>query len=1078
MFLDSSAIDAPWCPNQFLREKKRQYRRPHQWLRESVTCNRFRLLIGGLCLMAGILPAMPAVADPFTVAVVPSDDPALATPVDRADSLTTAQIEAMVRRAVDLAGGLASVLPDTARLVVLKGNIGARPNTVGVVTDARVVRAVALLVHEAAPDARIYIAAGSGSWISPDLVGTVPVSLHFTLDDFHRSRMYDGFRAAGFREVERELQDRGIDIECFDLNFDRAVFFSVPGGGMAAPRYAIAASILEADAWIDIPVAKTHGAKITAAMKNMYGLLPGHIYGWNKGRGTDVMDGIPHAPRIVDESFVDLMLITEPDFVVTDLIRGSEGGAFNDTYRRSNIIVAGRSPIAADLVTARLMGFNPDDLEFAELAARRGRGPGEYARVDVQGAAVEPLVTRWIKAGRDYNGEWQEQADYGKSPRRWSLLGPVALDHSFGDMPTLRPHPGVDGWSDPVWFGHDRIDLDRHFDDPTRCAVYAWTDFTMPEDGEVRLWLGADEGLQVWIDGESVYKVGRRSSRRRGHRLGQIRLPWSLSAGEHQLVLRVDQGRGAFEFSFNICEPIDDVRFAGNSYFGVRYHLPATSGPEQVVAAEDRWSDEGESTRDGGPLELFFDPTNDDLAPDSLAVLEPPLPTTRADFIGLAAHLAGADVAEPVLDALGQIPFGMAPIGLDAILDDSIPLEETYGPDTDTILNWLGLDYWSAYGHPPERTQATIRGLLARGHIPMRGEGRDFFPLLGYREGQDGFELLIARGGDHSWDWADGWWNATWRGGTIWNPVFYPAVVGESLEAEALIDTLATVALAMARQPLLEAEDPLRGAVTFPVGLAAWDESVIRWERLPLTPAWGATGRNRQLLSWLRRRHLEPLATSRQTAAALFSWAADATPDGVRQQFLLDAASGYMKAAQELQDLSRRVPQQPWGLLQEGDGERLLHLPSTRDIMAEARAGERLALTALAQMLGQGPLPGIRLDPLATPSPRQRLATIRATKGLGIHYITLQGDRVRVQDFEATDDRDLQVDLTAPIPAESGWQLEIQRLQGEGAYRLVRRPSAENGWRAEVRLQDENRAWSEAGLELVLWACRLPDDDG
>ena len=118
------------------------------------------------------------------------------------------------------------------------------------------------------------------------------------------------------------------------------------------------------------------------------------------------------------------MLITEPDFVVTDLIRGSEGGAFNDTYRRSNIIVAARDPIAADLVTARLMGFNPDDLEFAELAARRGHGPGQYAHVDVRGALVEPLVTRWIKAGGSYTGEWQEQADYGKSPRRWSLYGP------------------------------------------------------------------------------------------------------------------------------------------------------------------------------------------------------------------------------------------------------------------------------------------------------------------------------------------------------------------------------------------------------------------------------------------------------------------------------------------------------------------------------------------------------------------------------------------------------------------------------------------------------------------------------
>ena len=44
-------------------------------------------------------------------------------------------------------------------------------------------------------------------------------------------------------------------------------------------------------------MAKTHGAKITAAMKNHLGILPGHIYGWNKGGGTERRPaGIP-TPR-------------------------------------------------------------------------------------------------------------------------------------------------------------------------------------------------------------------------------------------------------------------------------------------------------------------------------------------------------------------------------------------------------------------------------------------------------------------------------------------------------------------------------------------------------------------------------------------------------------------------------------------------------------------------------------------------------------------------------------------------------------------------------------------------------------
>ena len=41
---------------------------------------------------------------------------------------------------------------------------------------------------------------------------------------------------------------------------------------------------------------------------------------------------------------------------------------------------------------------------------------------------------------------------------------------------------------------------------------------------------------------------------------------------EHDLLVRVEQREGMFGFSFNICEPIDDERYAGNRYPGVRYH--------------------------------------------------------------------------------------------------------------------------------------------------------------------------------------------------------------------------------------------------------------------------------------------------------------------------------------------------------------------------------------------------------------------------------------------------------------------------------------------------------------------------
>ena len=374
--------------------------------------NRVRPIL--LLALLAQFPSSPAAAQPFEVGVVPSDDESLAAPAARTDSLTADQVLRMVRRAVDLVGGMEAFVPDTARWVAIKPNVTIpEPSGSGIVTDARVVRAVAILVHETAPGARISIAEGAGGWMSPSLKDSTD----------QKYRLADGFEIAGHRATVRELRQRGVDIECVDLNFDRPVRLAPRGGGLADSDYDIAATIVEADAWINCPVAKTHGAKITAAMKNHLGILPGHIYGWNKGSGTERRPaGIPHAPRVQDECWVDLWGLTEVDLNVVDMIAGSEGGAFGGTPRRANTIVAGADPVATDLVVARLMGFNPDDFEFADLAWQQGRGPGVYENIRVLGGDLESLAMRYVKAGIDYGGgDWAEQANYGMGPRRWTL---------------------------------------------------------------------------------------------------------------------------------------------------------------------------------------------------------------------------------------------------------------------------------------------------------------------------------------------------------------------------------------------------------------------------------------------------------------------------------------------------------------------------------------------------------------------------------------------------------------------------------------------------------------------------------
>ncbi|MFC1526121.1 DUF362 domain-containing protein [Candidatus Latescibacterota bacterium] len=515
------------------------------------------------------------------VSLVASDDGELAAPAARDQTLSAEQIEDMVRRAVDLIGGMSAVVADTAHLVAIKPNITiAQPSGSGIITDARIIRAVAILVHEVAPEARILITEGPGGWVSEETQEKHGMKIPF-LWDLLGGMTADGFEVGGYRVVAEELRGRGMDIACFDINFDEPVALKPDHGGLHDEEYIVASTIVEADAWINCPVMKTHGTKITCAMKNQYGILPGAIYGISKSSGTEHHGPLPHDPGVMDEIMVDLWMLTDMDLNVVDGIVGHEAGGLTDGEPiRTNMVLASRNPVAADLTAAYLMGFNPDDMEFAELAHRVGRGPRSFEQVEVRGRDAETLRQRFKKAGDAYKfvlfgGKWTHHANFGMGPRYWSLLGPLPREHTFSEEEILGiwPVPGAEGWSPVTWFGHDMIDLDDHFDDPDHCAVYAFTRFTMPTSDDVHYWVGSDEGLTVWIDGEQVYE----HQGRRIHTLGMDRVPGHLEAGEHRLLVRAGQRRGKYEFSFNICEAIEDDDYAGNRYPGVKYY-PTASG--------------------------------------------------------------------------------------------------------------------------------------------------------------------------------------------------------------------------------------------------------------------------------------------------------------------------------------------------------------------------------------------------------------------------------------------------------------------------------------------------------------------
>jgi uncharacterized protein (DUF362 family) len=527
------------------------------------------------------------------VCIVRSDFPELADPVAPTSELTYGQVEQMVRKAVAL-GELERMIhkaeaerSDASLWVVIKPNIvELKKRGSGVITDWRVVKAIITVVHEIAPKARITIAEG-GAWIPPERTDV--------REQIPWGRIGDGFEIAGYRQLLEDDELSGIRLDIVDLNFDEPVETPVPGKWHARETYFIPKTILDCDVLIDVPVLKITGtAGMTVAMKNFVGIAPGMVYGWAKMRGYPPGSGnpgIPHSDAILDETIVDLTSLSGVDFCVVDAIVAMERAKTDEDGGRPvrmNTIVAGADVVAVDAVCARLMGMNPDDIEHVTLGHAKGLGIGRLSDIRVVGQRIGEVARRFEKFPADW-GSSGEYAHYGQGNRIWLLKGPIPLkdrEKACPDPNKLYPTPDQDGWCAPVYFHDDRIDLDRYYSDPTNCVAYAYAEFDAPETEEAHLWVGSDEGMQVWINGKRVYRF--EGARR--HRLPNERVPIPIRKGRNTCLVEATQTRGRYDFSLKVCEPETDPRYDGNTVFGLKYYVPKTavSQTKELAAVDER----------------------------------------------------------------------------------------------------------------------------------------------------------------------------------------------------------------------------------------------------------------------------------------------------------------------------------------------------------------------------------------------------------------------------------------------------------------------------------------------------------
>jgi len=120
--------------------------------------------------------------------------------------------------------------------------------------------------------------------------------------------------------------------------------------------------LVRADVVVSLAKMKTHHwAGVTLSMKNMFGVMPGIIYGWPKN--------VLHWAGITG-SILDINATVKPHVAIIDGIVGMQGdGPIMGTPVQSNVLVMGRNFPALDATCARIMRINPNKIPYLRAAS-------------------------------------------------------------------------------------------------------------------------------------------------------------------------------------------------------------------------------------------------------------------------------------------------------------------------------------------------------------------------------------------------------------------------------------------------------------------------------------------------------------------------------------------------------------------------------------------------------------------------------------------------------------------------------------------------------------------------------------